>query len=157
MVGKTDEHWMEMALKLAKLARDKGEVPVGAVLIKDDQLIAQGHNCPISSQDPTAHAEIIALRTAAKVLNNYRLLDTTLYVTLEPCAMCVGAMIHARIKRVVFGAEDSKTGALISKYQLGSDRKLNHTLEITSHILRDRCSEILKNFFIEKRRPRGDK
>ena len=112
MVTKSDEHWMQMALEQASKGATYGEVPVGAVLVdRDNQLLAAGHNQPISSVDPTAHAEIIVLREAAKKNNNYRLIDTTLYVTLEPCVMCVGALIHARVKRIVYGAREPKTGA----------------------------------------------
>lgn len=146
-----DEKWMELALKQAKHAANLGEVPVGAVLIKDNDLIAEGANRPIGDCDPTAHAEIITLRRAATQLNNYRLPGTTLYVTLEPCIMCMGAIIHARVSRLVIGATDPKSGAVFSVYTIGSDNLLNHTLEVEKGILEHECREILKAFFRSRR------
>ncbi len=148
---KSDTEWMEVALDLAKKAAIRGEVPVGAILIKEGNLIASGGNSPISSVDPTAHAEIKVLRKAAKQLSNYRLPGTTLYVTLEPCTMCVGAIIHARVQRVVFGAKDPKTGALVSRYTIGRDNLLNHALETCGGVLEEKCSALLKDFFRAKR------
>lgn len=147
----TDEYWMQRALDYAKEAGKRGEVPVGAVIIGEDGFIAGGGNAPIGSQDPTAHAEIIALREAAKKTNNYRLPETTLYVTLEPCLMCMGAMIHARVTRLVYGARDPKTGAAASVYSIGSDGRLNHDIEITRNILAEPCSLLLKEFFKSRR------
>ena len=146
-----DLKWMRHALQLAKQAEMKEEVPVGAVLVLNDELIAQGCNQPIATQDPTAHAEIIALRHGAKQLRNYRLIDTTLYVTLEPCVMCVGAMIHARIKRVVFGAHDQKSGALGGAFNLYDQSRFNHQLEFQDGVLSDECSHLLKSFFQQRR------
>ncbi len=153
-INKSDEQWMEVALEQAKLAGLQGEVPVGAALVKDGELLAKAGNSPISLHDPTAHAEILALRIAAMKECNYRLPDSTLYVTLEPCTMCVGAIILARVKRVVFGAKDPKTGALISLYTIGKDGLLNHSLEITGGVFADRCSSLLKDFFSSKRKKR---
>ncbi|WP_457577433.1 tRNA adenosine(34) deaminase TadA [Desulfomarina sp.] len=152
MGTKTDAEWMRLALKTAVLAEKEGEVPVGAVLVKEDNLIATGRNGPRGSKDPTAHAEIIAIRKGATIVDNYRLTGTTLYVTLEPCIMCMGALIHARIDRLVFGATDPKTGAAVSRYAVGSDGLLNHTLSITGGVLEAECSELLKNFFITRRK-----
>lgn len=146
-----DLKWMRIALNQAELAARQGEIPVGAVLVNNDYELARSGNSPISTNDPTAHAEILALRKAAIKENNYRLPGSTLYVTLEPCIMCVGAIIHARVKRVVFGAFDPKTGALISCYQIGRDGVLNHTLEVCGGVLAAECSELLKNFFAKKR------
>jgi tRNA(adenine34) deaminase len=146
-----DEKWMAMALKAAKAAADQGEIPVGAVLVKDGTLIAAAGNQPILLHDPTAHAEIRALRVGAQLFGNYRLPGTTLYVTLEPCLMCIGAIIHARVERLVYGAADPKTGAVCSLYPIGTDPRLNHPLAITSGILETECGTILRNFFQEKR------
>ncbi len=142
-----DIHWMHEALLLAQHAMDHQEVPVGAVVIYDDKIIGKGWNQPILQIDPCAHAEIIALREASRFLNNYRLLDTTLYVTLEPCVMCVGAMLHARIKRLVFGAYDPKTGAVGSVFNLLSDKRHNHLVDVTGGILEKECSKKLQEFF----------
>ena len=139
------------ALEQAKKAAAVDEVPVGAVLVKDNQLIAEGWNHPIQLHDPSAHAEMIALRQAGIILNNYRLLDTTLYVTLEPCVMCVGAMIHARVGRVVFGAYDAKTGAAGSMFDLLQSAKHNHKIEVTGGVLEAQCREVLQEFFKHKR------
>lgn len=151
-ITRADEKWMKRALAAAMDAASKGEVPVGAVLIKDKRLISEGHNSPIGLNDPTAHAEIVVIRDAATILNNYRLVGTTLYVTLEPCVMCVGAMLHARIDRLVYGAPDPKSGAVSSVYTLGSDGFLNHNIKITGPVLEHRCASVLKEFFIKKRK-----
>ncbi len=143
---------MKLALKMAVLAEKEGEVPVGAVLVANDSLIAGGYNSPIGGNDPTAHAEIVTLRKAALHLRNYRLAGTTLFVTLEPCIMCMGALIHARIDRLVFGAGDPKSGAAVSRYAIGSDGLLNHTLSITGGVLETECGMILKNFFAARRK-----
>lgn len=146
-----DTFWMQHALELARRARAAGEVPVGAVLVSGEQILAEGWNAPIGQHDPTAHAEIRALRAGAEQIGNYRLLDTTLYVTLEPCVMCAGAIIHARVKRVVYGATDPKTGAAGSVFDiLGSDRH-NHRVEITGGILADQCGALVSEFFQAKR------
>lgn len=141
-----------MAIKAAQAAADQGEIPVGAVLVKDGSLIAAAGNQPIGLHDPTAHAEIRVLRMASHTLDNYRLPGTTLYVTLEPCLMCIGAIIHARIERLVYGAADSKTGAVHSLYPIGCDPRLNHTLCITTGVLAEECGGLLRSFFKEKRR-----
>lgn len=148
----TDETWMNLALEQAQKAATLGEVPVGAVLVdQQDRLIAASHNQPISTCDPTAHAEIMVLREAAKSQNNYRLTDTTLYVTLEPCVMCVGAMIHARVKRLVYGASEYKTGAIQSACQLLEQVNFNHTIEVKAGILEQGCAAIMSNFFAHRR------
>ena len=146
-----DQHWMEQALQLASKAEQQGEVPVGAVIVKDNQLIAEGWNQPIQAHDPSAHAEMMAIRSAGQVLNNYRLPGTTLYVTLEPCPMCVGAIIHARIQRLVFGAYDPKTGAAGSVFQLLDAPQHNHQVACSGGVLEDACSEQLRNFFRHRR------
>ena len=146
-----DEQWMRHALKLAENAEAAGEVPVGAVLVKDNQIIAEGWNLPITDHDPTAHAEIRCLQQAGRALKNYRLLDTTLYVTLEPCAMCAGAMVHSRIGRVVFGAFDAKTGAAGSVLDLLQLPQFNHQVAVTSGVLADDCAAQLSNFFKRRR------
>jgi tRNA(adenine34) deaminase len=148
----SDIDYMKQALDLARSASEKGEVPVGAIITLNDKIIGEGENCPIASHDPSAHAEIIALRDAAANLKNYRLPGTTLYVTLEPCIMCMGAIIHARVERVVFGAYDPKTGAAISRYSIGNDQLLNHHLEITSGICETECATLLKDFFRDRRK-----
>lgn len=147
----SDAYWMTHALQLAEQAQLADEVPVGAVLVYDNQLVAEGRNQPISSQDPTAHAEIVALRQAAQYFKNYRLLNTTLYITLEPCVMCVGAIIHARVKRVVFGAFDPKTGAASSVFPILGTQKLNHYVEWQGGILENKCGALLKSFFQQRR------
>jgi len=151
-INKCDEKWMERALMAAIDAATQGEVPIGAVLIKNDTLIATGGNSPIGLNDPTAHAEIVAIRNGATVLNNYRLLGTTLYVTLEPCVMCMGAILHARIDRLVYGAPDLKSGAVSSRYNIGNDGLLNHSIKITGSILENKCASLLTTFFAEKRK-----
>ena len=146
-----DEKWMRIAIEEANLAMDKNEVPVGAVLVKNDTLIAQAHNKPITKNDPTAHAEIQLLRKAGEQQKNYRLPESTLYVTLEPCTMCFGAMVHARIDRIVFGASDPKTGVCGSRMNLNEENFFNHKISITSGILEKESSELLKLFFKSRR------
>lgn len=146
-----DEAYMRRALELARQALAEGEVPVGAVLVKSGEIIGEGHNRPIGAHDPTAHAEMGALRAAAAQLEQYRLLDTTLYVTLEPCPMCAGAMVHARIGRLVFGARDPKTGAAGGALDLVNSPSLNHRLEVTGGILAEECGELLRTFFRARR------
>jgi tRNA(adenine34) deaminase len=147
-----DEYWMELALQQARDAAGQGEVPVGAVLVEKGRLLAVAGNSPIRLADPSAHAEILAIRGAALLLQNYRLPETTIYVTLEPCIMCMGALIQARISRLVYGAADPKTGAAISLYTVGNDPRLNHTIAVTGGVLAEQCGELLKTFFKEKRR-----
>ena len=146
-----DQFWMQRALELAHHAEAAGEVPVGAVLVRDEQIVGEGWNQPISGHDPSAHAEIRALRDAAQRLNNYRLPETTLYVTLEPCVMCAGAMIHARVKRVVFGAWDPKTGAAGSVFDILNSDQHNHRVEICEGVMADECGTLLRRFFKQKR------
>ena len=147
-----DEKWMALAIKQSVKADTEGEVPIGAVLIKDEQLIAQAHTQPISTNDATAHAEIQVLRAAGKHQKNYRLIETTIYVTLEPCAMCLGAMMHARIGRMVFGASDSKTGVCGSRADLTTESFFNHEMEISSGVLEKECKELLQSFFKSRRK-----
>jgi tRNA(adenine34) deaminase len=152
MTLEADEGYMRRALKEAAKAAERGEVPVGAVLVDaTGRIIARGSNAPIGKNDPTAHAEIIALRKAAKRARNYRLVGTTLYVTIEPCAMCLGAIVHARLRRLVYGADDPKAGAVHSIVRLPIE-KTNHRLEIEGGILADECGRALKDFFAAKRR-----
>ncbi len=146
-----DLHWMRKALELAKLAEEKGEVPVGALIVRDNQVIGQGYNQPIATHDPSAHAEIQAIRQACLHAKNYRLTNTTMYVTLEPCAMCAGAIIHARITRVVFGATDPRTGAAGSVFNILQEPLLNHRCQVSAGIEKEACAHILKNFFKNKR------
>ena len=142
---------MRHALELAERAREAGEVPVGAVLVHGDRVVAEGWNRPIATHDPTAHAEIVALRAAGPVLENYRLIDTTLYVTLEPCVMCMGAISHARVRRIVYGATDPKRGAAGSILQLADAEFLNHRIEVTGGVLGDECAVQLRSFFKARR------
>jgi tRNA(adenine34) deaminase len=146
-----DAHFMREALALADQAADASEVPVGAVVVQDGRIIGRGFNRPISTSDPTAHAEIVALREAAAALGNYRLIGCELYVTLEPCVMCVGAMVHARIARIVYGASDPKTGACGSIVDLPGLAAFNHHGRFEGGVLADECSGALKRFFIERR------
>jgi len=147
------EHFMLMALDQAIAAGQMGEVPVGAVIVDaDSQVIARDHNRTISNCDPSAHAEINVLRAAARQLKNYRLLSTTLYVSIEPCAMCMGAIVHARVKTVVFGASDPKWGAAGSLYHLGQDPRLNHQVEIIKGVCADRCRLVIQDFFRSRRK-----
>lgn len=146
-----DEHWMRQALKLAEKAESLGEVPVGAIIVKDNSIIAEGWNQPIVSNDATAHAEIMALRAAGEVLNNYRITDADLFVTLEPCSMCVGALIHARIKRVVFAASEPRTGALGGAFNLLESNDHNHIFEVEPGVLADESRELIQSFFKKRR------
>lgn len=147
-----DEHWMRLAMALASEAEARGEVPVGAVLVKAGELIASGFNHNIGLHDPSAHAEMLCLREAGRLIENYRLLDTTLYVTLEPCAMCAGAMVHSRIGRLVFGARDEKTGAAGTVLNLLQHSAFNHQVEISSGVLAEACGAQLSEFFRRRRR-----
>ena len=149
---KNDDKWMALAIKQADKADAEGEVPVGAVIVKDGKLIAQAHNQPISTNDATAHAEIQVLRAAGKLQKNYRLIDTTIYVTLEPCAMCLGAMMHARIKRMVYGTSDPKTGVCGSHVDLTTESFFNHKMEISGGILEKDCKKLLQTFFKLRRK-----
>ncbi len=150
-MSKPDELWMEEALREAQRAYTLGEVPVGAVVVHEGRIIGRGCNRPISSNDPTAHAEVLALREAGQSVGNYRLLDCDLYVTVEPCAMCAGAITHARIRRVIYGAEDSKAGAVHSMLQVLNHPRLNHHAEVTSGVLAARCMDLLQTFFRGRR------
>ncbi|MDC0981206.1 tRNA adenosine(34) deaminase TadA [Candidatus Pseudothioglobus singularis] len=147
-----DEKWMMIAIEEAHLAMDENEIPVGAVLVQNNKLITQAHNRPIKNNDPTAHAEIEVLRKAGEKLQNYRLAKTTLYVTLEPCAMCLGAMIHARIERVVFGASDPKSGVCGSTIDLSSKSIFNHQISVSGGVLEHECKNILQSFFKLRRK-----
>lgn len=147
----TDEYWMGKALSLAKKAASKEEVPVGAVLVMNNQVIGEGWNHPVSANDPTAHAEIVAIREASQKLQNYRLTATTLYVTLEPCTMCVGTMIHARIERLVFGAYEPKTGAVSSVFNIIQSPEHNHHVNFQGGVLDKECASLLKEFFQSRR------
>jgi tRNA(adenine34) deaminase len=146
-----DEKWMGLALEQAIKAREEGEVPVGAILVKDGLLVAEAHNQPISTNDPTAHAELQLLRAAGSKLKNYRLQGASLYVTLEPCAMCLGAMMHARIERLIFGAYDSKTGVCGSSENLINANCFNHKIVLASGVLENESKQLLKKFFISLR------
>jgi tRNA(adenine34) deaminase len=146
-----DRRWMSRALELARAGASAGEVPVGAIIVHDGQLLGDGHNRTVGEVDPTMHAEVVAIRRAASVLGDWRLLDTTLYVTLEPCAMCAGAIVLARIPRVVFGAHDPKAGMAGSLDNLLQDPRLNHRCDVTSGVMAGDASEILKVFFRERR------
>lgn len=148
-----DEAWMRRALALARRAAEEGEVPVGAVLVRDGQVIGEGWNRPITAHDPTAHAEIAALRDAGRRVGNYRLVDSTLYVTLEPCVMCAGAMVHARVGRLVFGARDPKTGAVASVLNTLDAPYLNHKVAWSGGLLAEECGTLLKEFFQARRKP----
>lgn len=145
-----DHHWMQQAIQLAHQARFENEVPVGAIVIANEKIIGKGWNQPIGQHDPTAHAEIQALRQAAQYISNYRLINTELYVTLEPCIMCFGAMTHARISRLIYGASDKKSGAGTA-FNLFQSNKFNHQITITRDILTDDCSQLLRDFFKQKR------
>ena len=146
-----DEQYMSMALEEARAALQEGEVPIGAVITQGREILARAHNRPIAMRDPSAHAEILAMRAAALALNNYRLLGATLYVTVEPCIMCAGAIVQARIGRLVFGARDKKGGGIVSLYRLLDEGRLNHRVTVTEGVQRDVCAEILSRFFREKR------
>lgn len=142
---------MRHALLLAKQAAEQGEVPVGAVMVLDQEVVGEGFNAPIGLHDPTAHAEIAALRAAALTLGNYRIPGATLYVTLEPCAMCAGAIMHARLARVVYGAKDPKTGVHVSQIRLFSSKQLNHHTQVEGGLLADECGKVLSDFFAQRR------
>ena len=146
-----DENYMRMALDLARAAAQAGEVPVGAIVVSDDHVIGRGRNSPVSMADPTAHAEILALREAAATVHNYRLTGATLYVTLEPCVMCAGAVVAARISRVVFGARDLRFGGIRSKFRLADTDLLNHRAEIVEGVLGADCTELMRDFFSSRR------
>jgi tRNA(adenine34) deaminase len=146
-----DEKFMRRALELAREAQAAGEVPVGAVIVRDGEIVAEGWNRPIGTCDPTAHAEIIALRAAGAVLHTYRLTDTTLYVTLEPCPMCAGAMVHARVRRLVFGATDPRAGAAGTVFNVVQHPALNHRMECTGGLLAEECGTLLRDFFVARR------
>ena len=146
-----DEHWMGLALEEAARAAQVGEVPVGAVVVLDGRLLGSGHNAPIKDCDPTAHAEIVALRGAAREAGNYRLIGATLYATIEPCAMCCGAVLHARIERLVYGADDAKAGAVRSVHRLLDDERLNHQIAVTAGVRATECGARLSDFFRAKR------
>lgn len=147
-----DEHFMREAMCEAQAAEAEGEVPVGAVLVRDGQILARAHNRPIGACDPSAHAEMGVLREGARVVQNYRLGDCTLYVTLEPCAMCAGAILHARLARVVYGAADPKTGAAGSVLDIFADHRINHQTRVEGGILQDECAHMLRAFFAKRRR-----
>lgn len=146
-----DQHWMRHAMSLAKKAEEQREVPVGAILVLNDSLVAEGWNQSVQLNDPTAHAEIMALRAAGKGVQNYRLLDAVLYVTLEPCAMCVGAMVHARVKRVVYGAHDPKAGAVSGALKLAEAPHFNHKVTYHGGLLATECGQMLTAFFRDRR------
>lgn len=152
MFSDFDHHCMRRALELANRAQEAGEVPIGAVLTLNDEIIAEGYNQPIAQTDPTAHAEVIALRFAAKKTENYRLINTTLYTTLEPCCMCAGAIVHARVKRVVFATHDPRAGAAGSVFNLLNTEKLNHSCCVERGLFENESSALLKQFFLKKRK-----
>jgi len=147
----TDESFLDLALAQAREAEQEGEVPVGAVIVLDQQIIGRGHNRPIRSNDPTAHAEMLAIREAARTIGNYRLDGATLYSTLEPCVMCAGALVNARVARLVFGARDLRFGGVRSKFRLADADVLNHRVEIVEGVLGAACAELLEDFFRRKR------
>ncbi len=151
MFTQADIIYMQRAIQQAEFAAKNNEVPVGAVLVHANQVIGEGSNRPIGTHDPTAHAEIIALRAGANQLQNYRLINSTLYVTLEPCIMCIGAIVHARVQRVIYGAPDPKTGAVLSVFQLGNTAQLNHRVEYLGGLLVEECGELLRKFFRDRR------
>ncbi len=146
---------MRCALRLAEKARERGEVPVGAVVVAQGEVIGEGFNQPITLQDPSAHAEMLALRAAAKHIGNYRLQGASLYVTIEPCMMCCGAMVHARIARLVFAAREPRAGAVVSNAQLLENRWLNHRVQVVEGVLAEPCGELMRAFFRERRRERS--
>jgi tRNA(adenine34) deaminase len=148
----SDDLWMEEALREAHRASAAGEVPVGAVVVCGNRIVGRGGNRNVGDNDPTAHAEIVALRRAASKVGNHRLPDCEMFVTIEPCAMCAGAVVHARLKRLVFGADDPKAGAVRSVLQVLNHPRLNHRMKITSGVLAARCAELLQSFFAEKRK-----
>lgn len=146
-----DQTYMRIAIEEAKKGGQKGEIPVGAILLKEGQVLSKNHNRCIELSDPTAHAEILVLRSGGEILRNYRLNDTVLYVTTEPCPMCVSAMVHSRISRLVFGTLEPKFGAVESRFKILNDVGLNHKIEVDQGILREECAEILRSFFKDKR------
>jgi len=148
---KTDEFWMKKALKLAQKAALRGEVPVGAILVRGDSMVSSASNRREQWQTPLGHAELIALQRASQDLKAWRLLDCTLYVTLEPCVMCAGALVQARIKKLVYGASDPKGGAIKSLYQIVTDPRLNHRMEVVGGVLQEECGQMLKDFFKQRR------
>lgn len=148
----SDEYFIKEALKEAKKAYSKGEIPVGAVIVLDGRIITKSHNKKETTFDPTAHAEILAIRTASKTLGSWRLTEATLYITKEPCVMCSGAIVHARIKRVVYGCDDPKGGGAVSLYKILQDSRLNHQVELKSGVLEEECRKILQDFFRELRK-----
>ena len=147
----SDEFWMEEALREAQRALALGEVPVGAIVVSEGRIVGRGCNRPLSANDPTAHAEILALREAGTAMGNYRLLDCDLYVTVEPCSMCAGAITHARVRRLIYGAEDPKAGAVHSMLQVLNHPKLNHKVEVSSGVLAAQCMDLVQSFFRERR------
>jgi len=151
MQPKDDHYWMGMALREAKKAEARGEVPIGALIVRDNVVLGRGYNLRETSHDPTSHAEMLAIRKASKKAGNWRLLGASLYVTLEPCAMCMGAAILARLERIIFGCHDPKGGAAGSLFDLSNDHRLNHRIELTAGIRQDECSELLSSFFEELR------
>lgn len=154
MTASDDEHFMREALKLAQRAADLGEVPVGAVVVADGQVIGRGFNSPISDADPTAHAELQALRDAAKQRGNYRLPETTLYVTIEPCTMCAGAIVHARIARLVYGASEEKSGVACSQEKIFDKPYFNHQVTVQGGVLGPECADLISGFFRQRRQQR---
>jgi tRNA(adenine34) deaminase len=146
-----DEHWMTVALEQAHLASSRGEVPVGAVIVRNDTIISAAHNLRESLADPTAHAELLAIRHAATLLRSWRLENCTLYVTLEPCPMCAGAIVNARLPRVVYGTTDPKMGCVDTLHKLCTDERFNHRVSITSGVLADQCGQVLRDFFVARR------
>jgi tRNA(adenine34) deaminase len=146
-----DEYWMGKALALAKIATSKQEVPVGAILVNNQQIVATAYNLREKLNSPLAHAELIALQRGSQKLNSWRLIDCTLYVTLEPCVMCAGALVQARIQRLVYGAADPKGGGVKSLYEITQDSRLNHRLQVTSGVLAEECANLLKDFFKKRR------
>jgi len=155
---KNDTYYMNMALEGAKKAGQKGEVPIGCVIVAETgEVLSAAHNLTISLSDPTAHAEILAIRKASKVLQNYRLPGTTLYATIEPCIMCMGAIVHARVSRVVFGARDEKWGGAGSLYNLADDSRLNHSLEVVPGVCADACRTLMQDFFRDRRREQKER
>ena len=149
----SDVQWMTRALKMAELAASRGEVPVGAVLTKDDEIVAEGHNLTVTSNDPTAHAEVVVIREDAQTLSDWRLTECTLYVTLEPCAMCAGALVLSRLGRLVFGASDPRAGMAGSLENLAQDERLNHRVDVTRGTLADAAGDLLQGFFRARRGP----
>jgi tRNA(adenine34) deaminase len=151
MQAELDRQYMQQAIEQAQLAALAGEVPVGAILVRDGQIISKAFNKPITNHDPSAHAEMLALRQAAEAEQNYRLPGTTLYVTLEPCTMCAGAMLHARVDRIVYGAPDPKTGAAGSVVDVFASKQINHQTSVNGGIMAEECGQLLKTFFKERR------